>query len=91
LPRARRRWIGALAAVLASGGLMTAVLAVFFTASSQPWLLPTADVLEAAADCRALRGRAEQDACLSRLVATRGQALPADRRLAAARAPTSRR
>lgn len=86
----RARLGGALAALLASSGLFAAVLGAFYLASAQPWLLPTPDVLEAAADCRALRTRAEHEACLSQLVAARTQ--PArDARLAAASAPTARR
>lgn len=92
LPRAgaRIRCVGALAALLTTSGLMTLLLAAFFLVSSQHWLLPTAEVLDAAADCRALRGRADQAACLSQLLASRGQA-PRDARLAAASAPTGPR
>jgi hypothetical protein len=92
LPRAgaRIRWFGALAALLTTSGVLTALLGAFFLASSQPWLLPTPDVLAAAADCRALNRRVEQEACLSQLVATRSQA-PRAARLAAASAPGGRR
>lgn len=92
LPRAsaRMRWFGALAALLATSGVLTALLGAFFLASSQPWLLPTDEVLEAAADCRALNRRAEREACLSQLVASRTQA-PRDARLAVASAPVGQR
>lgn len=86
----RARLGGALAALMASSGLFAALFGAFYMVSAQPWLLPTPDVLEAAADCRALRTRAEHEACLSQLVAARTQ--PArDARLAAASAPTARR
>ena len=82
----RARLAGALAALLASTGVLGAVLGAFYLASVQPWLLPTPEGLEAAADCRALPTRAAHEACLSRLVATRTQP-PRDARLAAASAP----
>lgn len=87
---ARIRWFGALAALLASSGVLTALLGAFFLASSQPWLLPTAEVLDAAADCRALNRRVDQEACLAQLVASRTQ-VPRDTRLAAASAPRGQR
>lgn len=92
LPRAgaRSRWFGALAALLATSGVLTALLGAFFLVSSQPWLLPTDEVLDAAADCRALNRRVDQEACLSQLVATRTKA-PRDTRLAAASAPVPQR
>lgn len=92
LPRTgtRHRWFGALAALLTTSGLLMALLGAFFLASSQPWLLPTDEVLDAAADCRALNRRVDQEACLSQLVATRTQA-PRHTRLAAASAPMPQR
>jgi hypothetical protein len=89
-PGRRARIAGAVAALLASSGLISAVLGAFYLASAQPWLLPTPDVLEAAADCRTLRTRVEHEACLAQLVAARTQA-PRDARLAAASTPGSRR
>lgn len=90
LPRLRARLAGALAALLASTGLLSGVLGAFYLASAQPWLLPTPEVLEAAADCSARPSRSEHEACLARLVAARGQPAPGAR-LAAASAPTGAR
>lgn len=88
LPRAgaRIRCFGALAALLTTSGVLTALLGAFFLASSQPGLLPTDEVLDAAADCRALNRRVDQEACVAQLVAARTQA-PQGARLAAASAP----
>lgn len=92
MPRAgaRIRCFGVLAALLSTSGVSTALLGAFFLASSQPWLLPTGEVLDAAAECRVLNRRVEQEACLSRLVASR-TAAPRGARLAAASAPSGTR
>jgi len=71
IPAAGQRWAGLAGAAITSVGLLAALLGLFFQASSQPWLQPTPEVLQLAADCQARPARAEQGACLQRLVAQR--------------------
>lgn len=68
---AARRCAGAAGALLTSGGLLAALLGLFFQASSQPWLQPTPDVLQLAAGCQARPLRAERSVCLQQLLAQR--------------------
>lgn len=72
-PRLRRgaRLASLVGALLTGGGLLLAVTAAFFQASSQPWLQATPLVLEIAAACKAKPSRQDRDDCLRTLVARR--------------------
>lgn len=86
----RARGASLLAALLASGSLLGALLLSFHLSATQPWLQPTPEVMAAVAECRALRPQARQDACMSALVAARTRP-PREVRVAAAAAPGAAR
>ncbi len=67
----RARLASAVGALLVGSGIVAAVATVFFQAAADPWLLPTPQVLEIAAACRAKPQRRDQDACLHTLVVSR--------------------
>lgn len=67
----RARLTSACGALLVGSGIVVAVAGAFFQAASDPWLLPTPQVLEIAAACRAKPQRHDQDQCLRTLVASR--------------------
>ncbi|MCA0241957.1 MAG: hypothetical protein LCI02_13960 [Proteobacteria bacterium] len=67
----RARLTSAVGSLLVGSGIVVAVSAAFFQAAADPWLLPTPQVLEIAAACRAKPQRRDQDECLRTLVASR--------------------
>jgi hypothetical protein len=67
----RTRLTSAFGALLVGSGVVVAVAGAFFQAAADPWLLPTPQVLEIAAACRAKPQRRDQDDCLRTLVASR--------------------
>lgn len=73
VPRLRpgARLASLVGAALTGGGVLLAVVGVFFQASSQPWLQASPQVLEIAAACKAKPLRRDQDDCLRTLVARR--------------------
>lgn len=67
--RRRARWAGAGGALLFGTGLLSAVLGAFYQVSSEAWLAPTPEVLDAAAGCDALQSRRAREACMRTLIA----------------------
>ena len=61
--RGRSRLFAAAAAILCSSATIGAVLLLFHLASADPWLLPSASLLEAQAKCDALAVPHERGTC----------------------------
>lgn len=93
MPGLRRgaRLASLLGGLLTGGGVLLAVTAAFFNVSSQPWLQPTPQVLEIAAACQAKPLRADREACVQILVASRSGPGPALNLFAGAYAASSPR
>lgn len=72
-PSWRQRLALAAAAAGTTGTLTLTVFGAFHQASSTPWLMPSPEVLDAAAGCRALHDRAAREACHRNLLARRTQ------------------
>lgn len=70
----RQRLAGAGAALVAGGGVLAAVLTAFANVSSDPWLAPTPELLEAAAGCRELGTRGLREACMRSVLADASRA-----------------
>ncbi|MDE2146365.1 MAG: hypothetical protein KGJ24_06725 [Burkholderiales bacterium] len=68
LPAGRRLACTA-AAAASSAALSAALLGLFGQASSQPWLAPTPELLQAQAQCEALPQVAQRSPCTQALVA----------------------
>lgn len=67
LPR-RQRIAAIVAAVAASGAIVSTVLLSFDTASPGLWLAPTPEVMELASGCDRQPTRAERDLCKQQIV-----------------------
>lgn len=70
----RQRLAGAGAALFAGGGVLAAVLTAFSSVSSDPWLAPAPELLEAAAGCRELATRGLREACMRSVLADASRA-----------------
>lgn len=81
-PSLRERLACAAGALLTTTAVLAALLGAFHQLSADPWLLPTPEVLELAAQCQARPERVAREACLHQVVASRVKPGAGDARLA---------
>ena len=82
VPSRATRVYAAAAAALCAAAVIGSVLSLFALASSDPWLRPTPELLEAMAQCRAAPERAAREQCARATLAEGRSNNAADKRLA---------